>query len=168
MVSPCFRMPCWLVMVTSCVQRIAFGVPLLSEPIPMIGPEAHRSSAHLLSICCVQSRLPGGVCIEMQVAPLLCPLELAGYALFFYPKCLEATLGLIKLIKSGHNLLILIRDCRRLEGALGVRLLRPAGSLAFGVQLERLGRHPPGSCPHRPGRPSPHRTGWEACLQDLA
>lgn len=38
-------------------------------------------------------------------------LELAGRALiFFNPKCLGATLGLIKLIRYGHNLLILIRD----------------------------------------------------------
>ena len=50
-----------------------------------------------------------------QPPELLCPalLELVGCALiffFFNPKCLAATLGLIKLIRHGHNLLIRIRD----------------------------------------------------------
>lgn len=52
------------------------------------------------------------VFIERAERPLCrALLELAGCALIcFNPKCLEATLGLIKLIRYGHNLLTVMRD----------------------------------------------------------
>lgn len=54
--------------------------------------------------------------MERSSLPLCRALpELAGCALYFYPKCLEATLGLIKLIRYGRHLLSLIGDCLCLE-----------------------------------------------------
>lgn len=95
-------------------------------------------------------------------------LGLAGSALFFfYSKCLAATLALIKLIRPGHNLLIVGRERKRPER------LRVCGHEVADASREpwrsvrRLslqGTTHPASCSHRPGGcPPEEQIGQPGC-----
>lgn len=67
--SPFSRMPRRLLVVTSGFQE---GSELVSAGL--LAVNELDSNTHRLSTCCVQSRALGGICRDVRVAPLSCPL----------------------------------------------------------------------------------------------
>ena len=112
--APRSRRPRWLLTMTYCFQRIVFGMSLPSEltSAGLLAPKEHKNLCTYGVPAVYRAGNSEVFTEESQAAPLSCPPG-AGrpcYNFFLNPKCLEGTLGLIKLIRYGHNLLILISD----------------------------------------------------------
>lgn len=111
---------------------------------------------------------PAEVFTEAHAASLSCPPGVGRVCfIFFYCKCLAATLALIKLIRSGHNLLIVGRECKRPER---LRVCGPEVADASREpwrsvrRLSLQGITHPAPCPHHPGGcPPEEQIGQPGC-----